>query len=441
MNNVAIQNVKEGLCCGCGLCKHVCPFQNINMEYDEVVGRWNPVVRNEDICRHHCFGVCLQHCPTYRCAENEISNRNKLARELKGVFTGWSSIKTWREQSSSGGFVKLLSYCLLQEKKIDGIISLRQEHEDMYYPYLYQNTAEVKKMPNSIYHQVNFERMFSILSEHPGKYLIIGCPCHIKALNNYLSIPRNKKYATRVYAKVSLICGGTFERCLRDAFCYYKGMPDGKVISYRNGQRYRKTKVCYQGKEYFYDIMNPKSLCEDIDNWILMDKSMTQKACLYCTDHLGSKADIVVGDAWLKRYSADDIGSNVLLVRSEMGNRLVNYIKQTGKYHIETASLDDVEESQSMRYTYGLVGYYMRNYHKKDRKIPSVLVSMLNMEDIRLIGRKNRVKQLIIVKKYRKAKCLYCWQEKKAILITCLKKIYFCILLKRFIDKYIKKVV
>ena len=429
MKSVVEYNKEFDLCCGCGLCTKLCPHNNLSMVYNEDVGRWEPQRINSTICEYKCNGVCVRNCPSYTIDNKEYYSMDNVKGRLAKckILTGWSKNDDLRYNASSGGFIKYFAKLLINIGVVDGVISLKHEDRDEYIPGIYTNEADIEKMPNSIYHQVSFEKAFDILHENNMRFLVIGCPCHIRAIDNY--VKRNHSLRKRVVLKIALICGGTFNRDIRNAFCHYKNSDNGFVVSYRNGGRYRKTKMVNDDCEQIYDIRKTKSILEEIDNMILMDKSLVQNACLYCVDHLGESADIVVGDAWTKKYNDDMSGVNLLIFRTDRAGTALSQIMAEGGFSLVEATIADIEEAQTLRYTYGLVGKYMRD-SLFGFELSNEEKRLLNMEDVKLIHDKEVIRQYIRKKEYTKAKYVYCWQEKKEILFTFLRKITICRMVK-----------
>lgn len=425
MDNIMQKINKLGICCACGACKHVCPFHNIEMQYDEVIGRWDANVLDETICRQ-CSGKCLTVCPSY---ENNFGRLNDYYKddlgEIEEIVTGWSKDEEIRWNSSSGGFIKSISKLLLTQHYVDGIIALKFASGYEYYPYLYKTANEIDLMPNSIYHQVNFEKLFEILKNEEGKFLIIGLPCHFMALELFLQNKQHHKLRGKVYGRISLICGYTFDRVLRNAFVHSKNIEGGIISSYREAGRYRKTRINSRSKSFLYDIKKPKNINDYIDNQMLMDKSMTQKACLFCIDHLGACADLAVGDAWLKRYKNDNYGSNIIIVRNNQGKNLIDLMNQ---FYFEKAEKADILESQGARYAYGTVGHYLRNQMDSMHQIPQSVMPLCTKKEISDIYKKNEIKRLLIMKKYWTGKARYFLIEWKQILkmqvIMMIKKVF-----------------
>jgi coenzyme F420-reducing hydrogenase beta subunit len=71
------------------------------------------------------------------------------------------------------------------------------------------------------------------------------------------------------------------------------------------------------------------------------------KACDFCDDVFAEVADIVIGDAWLPRYSQDWQGTNVVLVRRRDLDEIVRAAAAEGRLHLEPITAEDAAHSQA----------------------------------------------------------------------------------------------
>jgi Coenzyme F420-reducing hydrogenase, beta subunit len=251
-----------------------------------------------------------------------------------------------------------------------------------------------------------------------GKYLIIGLPCHITSLTLLLNKKRYIHLKERIYAKVALLCGYSFDRNIVKAFNHYNRIKEG-VISYREDGRYRKTRISNSLGSVVFDIKKPRNLMEYIHNRIMTDPFLAQNACLHCIDHLGYCSDISVGDAWQSRYAQDDKGINIIIVRTTKGLRLLEV--NTG-YFLEEGHVKDIVDSQSKRYAYGYLGRCLRNqlgekYNSKAGIVQENISSYL-AKDQAVLQKKIKIKKLLEEKKFNRARFLYSLIELKSILKT-----------------------
>lgn len=426
-NLLSIKIISDNdLCVSCGACLHICPFNNIQMKFNDYRGKWETQVKNSDACRK-CNGksLCLSVCPSYNVDYVELasSNENNLLGKIRSVCNGHSKNNEIRFSASSGGFIRELCMTLLQKEKIDGIISITHDNGLEYSPKI---ITDISLMPNSIYHNINFQNAFSLLKESEGKYLLVGLPCQI---TSFSLLMKKKKYtglSNKIYAKVSLICGYSFDRKNVKAFAYYNNF-DAEEISYREMGRYRKTRLKNKSDELLFEVFNPKNFRERINNMIFFDQFLPQLGCLYCVDHICYCADIVVGDAWQRRYSNDNIGTNIIICRTEKGE---DAISQMESFKFEKGYKEEIIEAQSAAYAQGTIGEAMKRVRLKRHYFIPDRRRTYNLSDIQVYRFKCKhlikikvIKNMLRSERFDMAKNLYLFLNFKEFLKSSLRKI------------------
>ena len=345
------------LCVSCGACTHVCPNCNIEMKFSEYRGKWDAYVRNPELCVK-CDGerFCLSVCPSYNVDYMALSEShlNNLLGRVEFVRNGFSTDSKVRFNASSGGFVKELCKDLIHRMAIDGVISITHDGGLEYTPKIIRDLAS---MPTSIYHNINYQNALLLLQKAAGKYLLIGLPCQITSIALLMKKKRFGFLKDRVYAMVSLICGHTFDQKNAMAFAHYNKYPM-KEISYREKGRYRKTRLKGGSTDAVFDISNPRSPGEKISNMLFFDQFLPQLGCLYCVDHICYCADIVVGDAWQKKYSEDLEGTNIIICRTKKGKSILSEFKS---FEFQNGHLSEIIESQGETYALGSIGEGMKS--------------------------------------------------------------------------------
>jgi len=423
---ISIKVIEDNdLCISCGACTHICPFDNIIMQYIENRGKYDALVQDNDLCLK-CNGVknCLAVCPSYNVDYEKLANssKNNYLGNIENVYNGYSKDNRTRHNSSSGGFIRELARELLQTKKINGVISITHDVGLDYTPKI---ITDVSKMPNSIYHNVNYENAIELLKNNNGKYLLIGIPCQITSIEQLLSKKKFKYLKERIYAKVALICGYTFQRTNME-FLSYSNDFNMKEITYRENGRYRKTRISNESKSILFDVYNPKTIMERVKNSIMFDQWMPQKHCLYCVDHIGYCADIVVGDAWQKKYRTDTIGTNIIIVRTKHGDSIV---KNLNNILLEQGDILEIEESQHIYATPNLGLSIAKENIFKDEFIPNHIVSEKEIElKPILFTNKDKfkitiLKKLLNQRKFKLVQYLYIAIEIKLIIKLIIKKL------------------
>jgi coenzyme F420 hydrogenase subunit beta len=428
MNNSLSINIieKNDLCISCGACIHICPFDNIFMKYKEDKGKYDAVVKKEDICLK-CNGKknCLAVCPSYNTNYKELadSEKNNFLGKVENVYNGYSLNKKLRINASSGGIIREISRQLLENNEIDGIITITHDKGLDYSPKIIKDISE---MPNSIYHNINYENAIKLLKNNNGKYLLIGLPCHITSIEKFTNKKKYFYLKERIFLKIALICGYTFERINMEFFAEINNFKM-ENITYRENGRFRKTRIINKNRTLLFDVYNPNTLMEKINNSIMFDKFLSQRNCLYCVDHIGYCADIVVGDAWQERYNNDNIGTNIIIVRTERGDNLMNRLNSI---YLEKGSLSDIEESQHM-YAKPFLGLSMAKSNIfKDEFIPIHKFSsnIIDNKDLIDFSLKDKIKIIYLKKLLRKryfrlVRFIYILLEFKLVTKLVIKKI------------------
>lgn len=418
--SVISEIVSQDLCCSCGACARICPSSNCHLVYSEGRYKWQAHVQSAVVCGQ-CNGekLCLAVCPSYKVDYTFVAgDDNQGLGRILSVKNGWSEDKKIRMGASSGGFIRALCRQVLTTDIVDGIIALKHHDNLEYYPSLYTDTAELDIMPTSIYHNVNFENLVSILEENKGNFLVIGLPCHLTSLRLLLQKNSFKHLQERVYATIALICGYTYDRINIQAFAHFKGVPFNKV-TYRGQGRFRRTVLSNDTESSAYDIRKSSCLKDILDYRFITDPYLVQKSCLYCMDHIGMCADLVVGDAWLKKYSADVIGNNIIIARSEVGYSLMTQLEG---FHLEEGSVGDIAESQGANYTYGIAGKTLRK--QENLLHESMKVSAISQADelhLSKLHKRDIIKQLLYARRWNAALFTYLFQEFGSIVKTVLR--------------------
>lgn len=377
--------VDNELCTSCGACTHICPFGNIFMLLHERQGRWDAQILDINRC-FFCNGEknCLSVCPSAGVDYMSLghSDQNHLLGMIKNIYNGFSADTHRRFNSSSGGFIRDLCESLLEQGEIAGVLSITHQEGLEYVPDI---VTDISRMPNSVYHNVNFQNAVPLLKNASGKYLLIGLPCQITSIELLSQKKKMQFLKEKIYGKIALICGYTFDRCNALAFGKYNRFNIGQ-ISYRELGRYRKTRITNEQRSLVFDVRSPKNVNEHINNMLMSDRFLVQTACLYCVDHIAYFADLVVGDAWQRRYSEDSIGTNLIISRTDVGEAIID--KMRG-FNFDAGYLDEIIEAQSSCYALGSIGEAMkvmshRGFHPQHRRTENqkdILTHRLKLTD------------------------------------------------------------
>jgi coenzyme F420-reducing hydrogenase beta subunit len=75
--------------------------------------------------------------------------------------------------------------------------------------------------------------------------------------------------------------------------------------------------------------------------------AFTPSYCFPCSDPLGISADIAVGDAWLKKYSDDKVGSSLFIANTRLGTKIINEMQEKNLIYANEETKENIIMSQS----------------------------------------------------------------------------------------------
>lgn len=340
--------VKKGLCCGCGTCYALCPNEAIDFKSDSNNGVYQPKIISG---KCSSCGICLKICPglevDFQLLEKRFFSYNRL-NDLIGIYrecyVGYSSAQKLRYNSSSGGVVTELLRVAFKIGLINSAVITKTDIEPhnkiiKINPYLANNADESEKGIGSKYASVPLNVILKKVMKSNGKYGIVGLPCHIHGIRKAQEIFPVLK--DRIVFCIGLFCAASFK--LSGTYYLMKKMKVDlsklKSLSYRgNGWPGGMTLEFLDGYSLFIEM--DKYYTSDFGAFIM-------PRCISCCDHSSELADLSCGDAWQKR-DEDSSGTSVLVVRSGVGEKLIEHAVLSRQVVLEKANLSDILMSQDM---------------------------------------------------------------------------------------------
>lgn len=353
--------IDGGYCVGCGACSLVGDSQikirldkygmfkaeipdNVNI--DEVTGNYQNVCpfsdksKNEDEIGKRWFGESTIYHP-------------KIGYYLD-TYAGYVNEGEFREKGSSGGMGSWLGYTLLKNGVVDGVIHIAsKEYTDddpRLFTYSISTSADgIIQNSKSRYYPIELSEVLSKIRELPGKYVLIGVPCFVKAVR--LLQLQDSVLKEKIAYCVGLVCGHLKSKRFAEMFAWQCGVkPENlRSIDFRN-------KIDgYGANQYGVKVTGL------IDNKLVERTSapvnqlygtnwgygyFKYKSCDYCDDVVAETADITIGDAWLPQYVNDSKGTNVIVIRNKVLSDLIQKAMEDGRLILDTITTDQVVQSQ-----------------------------------------------------------------------------------------------
>ena len=286
-----------------------------------------------------CPGIGLEH------------DVGSLDRDPLGLFDAWGPVlEVWeghatdpelRFNGSSGGVATALGVHAVHEG-LGGVLHIRARDDE---PLLNETTVSrtvdaVLDACGSRYAPASPCDGLQQAIDSESAFAFIGKPCDIAAV----------KKATRagfvqldqqIAVTIAIFCAGapSTEGTLRmiDAM----GIPNDAVI---DGVHYRgrgwpgNAAVHVRGEQRPHELSYAKS-------WGMLQRYRPWR-CRVCADHTGEFADIAVGDPWYRPIEEDEIGSSLIVARTERGRHFIRSAAEAGIIELRAAPADIIERSQ-----------------------------------------------------------------------------------------------
>ncbi len=325
-----VEVVNSGLCTGCGACIGLCPKDAIKLVIDSAKGIYLPRL-DEQRC-NKC-GICLEICPGHSVDFAKL-NMDIFGKQPDDMLLG-NSINCYvghaadydiRYNSASGGLVTALLIFALENGLIDGALVTKMKEESPLepQPFIARTRAEIISASKSKYCPVPANIALKEILKNEGKFAVVGLPCHIHAIRK--AEMSNKKLKERITLHLGLFCCGHTDTFLGTEFVLRKygiakedvvhldyrgeGWPGYVTIILRNGTRkliHLNDYIIYHNFGFF-----------------------SPPRCALCYDGINDLADISLGDAWLPEFKGDDIGTSLVISRTNSGEALLQKTIEKG---------------------------------------------------------------------------------------------------------------
>lgn len=325
---------KKQDCCGCASCYSVCKYGAINMVQDEQ-GFFYPEI-NETKCVE--CGLCIKRCPVnYR-------DSHKITVNDQKVYAAFSKTNKIRKSSSSGGIFSILAEEVINQ---GGVVFGVKWNEKLVATHDYcEKIEDLKAFRTSKYVQSNAQEIYSKVKgflEKGRLVLFSGTPCHIEALNLFLS----KKYSNLL--TVDVVCHGVPSPGLLANYIDYLNNKHGISISsvrfrakipawlsssnvYCYGNKGDSLKIRVFEDPYFITFVNNVSLRDSCYNCRFSNTNRPSDISL--CDYWGYKPTKLT---FLNYYKK---GISAVIINTGKGNEIFSNIKN--KLNVEVSDIVSV---------------------------------------------------------------------------------------------------
>lgn len=310
------QVVNHNLCIGCGLCAL---DKSIGMTV--VDGMWKPNMIS-------CNPVIDASCPSkgydLKSIGSTLFGDGSFCPELgyyRSIHLVHSNKKSLLEKASSGGMMTAIALRMLENGKVDGVITTKYTIIDNTVrteTYIASNERDLIIGQGSKYCPTS---TLSILNQlvSQKKYLLIGTPCQVAGYRLYAQ--HNKELQEQIPYTIANFCGGY--RDFRELdFFVNKVAHVQSVLSFRHrggGQPGSMRVEGQKGEVFQYPYPDYAKLSHFVKN----------ERCTLCMDATGELADFSCGDAWLEDRDKTSPWS-IVIARSKFASQFLAEMKNEG---------------------------------------------------------------------------------------------------------------
>jgi len=332
------------LCLGCGACSYVCPGKRIVLS-DFLEEGIRPFVR-DNTCES--CSECLDACPAYENNHTEINNRPDIIPELRQyygpVLEIWEGHATDPEiwySGSSGGLITALCLYSLEKQGMHGVLHIGSDPDDPIRnkTMLSRTRRELLNNTGSRYAPASACDRLDLIESALGKCVFVGQPSEVTALTKAERL--RPQLRDKVGLTISFFCAGS--PATKGTLELLKSMgvnPDQvQELRYRGKGWPGSFAVTLKGQP------SPAYQKTYEESWGFLQAYRPYSVHL-CPDATGEDADISCGDPWYKKVCDGESGSSLVVVRTELGQRIVRAAVEAGYITLKPATIQQLLDSQ-----------------------------------------------------------------------------------------------
>jgi len=339
--------VAGGLCAGCGLCESIAGRDRVEMGITSA-GQIRPHVKQAPGAE--ALERILAVCPGIAVTGPDPAQAgpagvmHEVWGPIRTLQLGWSADAGQRFRSAAGGAMTELGAYLLQTGQVDAVVHVRaSETEPMLTDALVSRTVEeVRSGAQSRYGPAAPLRHVMELIGQGLRLAVLAKPCDIAAMRNLQRT--DPRAEAQVRFLVTLFCGGVPTVHTARRIAAYQGVQEDELRVFRwrgNG---------WPGPTHI-ETKDGRSLDMTYDDvWYRTDVPWTydiQFRCKICPDAIGELADVACPDGWVmengRPIHREADGMNVLVARTERGEKLVAEAVAAGALQVAPFTLEELD--------------------------------------------------------------------------------------------------
>ncbi len=340
-----VQDVVEWrLCVGCGACAYACSEKAISL-VDIVTDGIRPLIKGE-ICKS--CGECLKICPGYGVIHDYQEEQVSILENLR---VGWGPVlEVWeghandadlRYRGSSGGAASALALCCLEKLGFGSVVHTGSDREKPWKnaTTISHNREDLLSATGSRYSPASPCEGLGYAEASYQSSVFIGKPCDIQGLRKTQG--GDPRLDGKVIVAIGIFCAGTPSTQGTIDLLKQAGISKEQVgeIRYRGNGWPGRWEVQLIGND------SARPSLSYMEAWGFLQKYRPYR-CHLCPDGTSEFADISCGDPWYRDLDKGDPGYSLVLVRTEVGKKIVSQAIQAGYVTLKPANPEILAKSQ-----------------------------------------------------------------------------------------------
>jgi coenzyme F420 hydrogenase subunit beta len=299
---------------------------------------------------------------------------NPIIGYYKKLYAGYVSEGEYRARASSGGIATWLLVELLRRNMIDGVIHVHPRSGDtgpLFNYRISKTREEIMSGAKSRYYPADLSEVLKLAKKSKGRYAITGIPSFITELR--LLAEQDPEFKKCIKYTIGLICGHQKSMKYAEALAWQHGIKPGSLT----GINFRKKVQGQPSSRYiteFTGLLDGKevTLAKDqndlfVSNW--GHGFFKSKLSDFTDDVFNELSDISLGDAWLPQYEKDSRGTNVIIVRNNDIQNIIDEGLKSGAIQLDSLDEKTLIKSQSGLVHHNRDEISYRLYKKDSQKL------------------------------------------------------------------------
>ncbi|MDZ7774836.1 MAG: Coenzyme F420 hydrogenase/dehydrogenase, beta subunit C-terminal domain [Bacteroidales bacterium] len=290
---------------------------------------------------------------------NDAPNVHEYTGAYRNIYIGHANDNEIRRNAASGGIISAIVIYLLENKKIDGVVTLRMSHKKPWLsePFIATSREEVLEAAQSKYTISSVNEILPEIERFDGKLAYVGIPPQVQSIRKLQKINdpsvRNIKYIfgpfygnTLYFSSIKSFLRSYKEKDytkIKKLYFRYGEWPGSMRIELDSGKT-------IELKKFHANYLNPFHVL---------------KNSLYCTDFTNEYTDISGGDAWAPVYEERGKGFSMIIARSKNGQEIIDEMVRSGALYVDPLSEEEAIKMHSHGYDFKKRGSFIRIKFRK----------------------------------------------------------------------------